>query len=151
MNKVDKQSRLTKAEQTKRVNKTFNRSKYEEYLYQELLNSFSVEDIYRQYQDTRYPFRCDFYIKSLDLFIEVNLHWTHHTHPFDATCAEDLAQLEIFERKQTKGYNKLIEVWTVRDPEKLRKAKNSKINYKVLYNKFDIDNLLLELGGKIDG
>lgn len=75
----------------------------------------------------------------------------HHTHPFDSTCDKDLAQLEIFKMKQTKGYNKLIEVWTVRDPEKLRKAKNSKINYKVLYNKQDIDNLLLELGGKIDG
>lgn len=81
MSKVDQQSRLAKAEQTKRANKTFNRSKYEEYLYEELLNNFSAEDLYRQYQDARYPFRCDFYIKSLDLFIEVNLHWhTIHTH-----------------------------------------------------------------------
>jgi hypothetical protein len=150
MNKVDKPSRVAKAEQTKRINKTFNRSKYEEYLYRELLNSFSTEDVCRQYQDARYPFRCDFYIKSLDLFIEVNLHWTHYTHPFDSACNEDLAQLELFKTKQTKGYNKLIEVWTVRDPEKLHKAKNSKINYKVLYSKSDIDNLLLELGGKVD-
>jgi hypothetical protein len=150
MDKVDMQARVEKAEQTKRMNKTFNKSKYEEYLYRELLKSFSSEDVCRQYRDDRYPFRCDFYIKSLDLFIEVNLHWTHHTHPFNCTCNEDLAQLEVFKAKQTKGYNKLIEVWTVRDPEKLCTAKTSKINYRVLYNKSDIDSLLQELGGKID-
>ena len=151
MNTVDKEARLIKAEQTKRTNKTFNKSRYEEYFYTRLLNNFCANDIHRQYQDIRYPFRCDFYIKPLDLFIEINLHWTHYKHPFDSNCSEDLVQLEIFKRKNTKGYDKLIEVWSVRDPEKLRKAKNSKINYKVLYNKSDIDNLLAELGGKIDG
>lgn len=151
MSVVDKEARLTKAEQTKRTNKTFNKSRYEEYLYTELLSIFCADDVYRQYQDIRYPFRCDFYIRSVDLFIEVNLHWTHYTHPFDSNCVEDLAQLELFRMKNTKGYNKLIEVWSVRDFEKLNTAKNSKINYRVLYNKQDIDNLLLELGGKVDG
>ena len=151
MKKVDKKARLAKAEQTKRTHQTFNKSSYEEHFYTELANIFGTNDVYRQYQDFRYPFRCDFYIKSIDLFIEINLHWTHYTHPFDSTCAEDLDQLEIFKIKNTKGYNKLIEVWTVRDPEKLHMAKDSKINYRVLYNKQDIDNLLLELGGKING
>ena len=151
MSAVDKEARLAKAEQTKRTNKTFNKSKYEEYFYAGLLNNFCASDIYRQYRDIRYPFRCDFYIKTLDMFIEVNLHWTHYKHPFDSSCAEDLAQLEIFKSKNTKGYDKLIEVWSVRDPEKLSIAKSSKINYRVLYNKQDIDNLLLELGGKTNG
>lgn len=151
MRSVDKKARLTKAEQTKYAHKTFNKSKYEEYLYVELLKSFGIEDVYRQYQDARYPFRCDFYIKSLDLFIEVNLHWTHYKHPFNSACAEDLTQLEVFRMKNTKGYNKLIEVWSVRDPKKRDVAKQSKINYRVLYTEQDIDNLLLELGGKING
>ena len=90
MSKVDKQVRLAKAEQTKRDNQTFNKSESEEYLYTELLKIFCVEDVYRQYRDNRYPFRCDFYLKPLDMFIEVNLHWTHYTHPFNATCIEDL-------------------------------------------------------------
>ena len=151
MSKVDKKARLTKAEHTKRVNQTFTKSKSEEALYTELLKYFCVDDICRQYHDTRYPFRCDFYIKSLDLFIEVNLHWTHFKHPFNSACSEDLAQLEVFKLKNTKGYHKLIEVWSVRDPEKLSTATQSKINYRVLYNKQDIDNLLLELGGKRGG
>jgi hypothetical protein len=151
MSSVDKEARLAKAEQTKRTNKTFNKSSYEEYLYTLLLDNFCANDIYRQYQDTRYPYRCDFYIKSLDLFIEVNLHWTHYTHPFKASCKDDLAQLEVFKLKNTKGYNKLIEVWSIRDPEKLNAAISSKINYRVLYNKNDIDNLLIELGGAIGG
>lgn len=151
MSKVDKKARLAKAEYTKRVNQTFTKSKSEEALYRELLKYFYAEDIYRQYQDTRYPFRCDFYIKSLDLFIEVNLHWTHFRYPFNANCAEDMAQLEAFKLKNTKGYDKLIEVWSARDPEKQSVAKQSKINYRVLYNKQDIDNLLLELGGKTGG
>ena len=37
------------------------------------------------------------------MFIEVNLHWTHYTHPFNATCIEDLTQLETFRTKNTKG------------------------------------------------
>lgn len=151
MSKVDKQVRLAKAEQTKRDNQTFNKSESEEYLYTELLKIFCVEDVYRQYRDNKYPFRCDFYLKPLDMFIEVNLHWTHYTHPFNATCIEDLTQLETFRTKNTKGYNKLIEVWSIRDPEKQSIAKKSKINYRVLYNKRDIDNLLSELGGKVDG
>lgn len=148
MSKVDKKARLVKAEHTKRINQTFTKSKSEEALYTELLKYFSTEDICRQYQDIRYPFRCDFYIKSLDLFIEVNLHWTHFKYPFNPDCPEDLMQLEIFKLKNTKGYDKLIEVWSVRDPEKQNIAKQSKINYRVLYNKQDIDNLLFELGGK---
>lgn len=151
MSSVDQKARLAKAEQTKHAQQTFNKSKYEEYLYTELLKIFCANDVCRQYRDVRYPFRCDFYIKSLDLFIEVNIHWTHYTHPFDSTNIEDMAQLEIFKMKNTKGYNKLIEVWSVRDPEKQIVAKNSKINYRVLYNKQDINNLLSELGGKIDG
>jgi hypothetical protein len=147
MSTVDKKARLAKSVQTKRNNQTFTKSASEEAFYEELLKYFCYDDIYRQYSDNRYPFRCDFYIKSLDLFIEVNLHWTHYTHPFDPTKSEDLNQLEIFRLKNTKGYDKLIEVWTIRDPEKQKAATASKINYRVLYNKQDITNLLTELKG----
>lgn len=60
-----------------RINKTFNTSKQEENYYNYLLTKYKEEDIIRQYKDERYPYSCDFYIKPQDLFIELNLHWTH--------------------------------------------------------------------------
>ena len=48
-------------------------TKVEKEVYEKLLTHFSKEDIIPQYFDgERYPFKCDFYIKSVDLFIEVN-------------------------------------------------------------------------------
>lgn len=54
---------------TKRKNNTFNISKPEEICYQ-LLNE-KYKNIKRQYKSKLYPFNCDFYIKSLDLYIEL--------------------------------------------------------------------------------
>ena len=58
---------------TKKQNHSFNTSSYEDVFYSKLLLIFDSEDIIRQYYDDRYPFNCDFYIKSKDLFIELNL------------------------------------------------------------------------------
>ena len=58
--------------ETKRENHTFNTSQPEE-CYQLLLKKFDKEDIIRQYKSKLYPFNCDFYIKSLDLYINVIL------------------------------------------------------------------------------
>ena len=44
-----------------------------------LRNGVNVEVIGNKYD--RYPFACDFYISSLDLFIECNYHWTHGGKP----------------------------------------------------------------------
>lgn len=79
--------------ETKRKNKTFNTSKKETELYNILCSKFGKEDVMCQYSDTRYPYRCDFYIKSKDLFIELNAHWTHGDHPFDISNNDDLKKL----------------------------------------------------------
>lgn len=60
-----------KSYETKRRNNSFNTSSDEEVYYNYLLQHFEETDILRQYRDERYPFNCDFYIKSLDLFIEI--------------------------------------------------------------------------------
>lgn len=79
--------------ETKRKNKTFNTSKKETELYNILCSKFGKEDVMCQYSDNRYPYRCDFYIKSKDLFIELNAHWTHGDHPFDISNNDDLKKL----------------------------------------------------------
>lgn len=58
---------------TKLKNGTFNSSKPEDEFYEALAAKFGADDILRQYRDARYPFRCDFYVKSIDTFIELNL------------------------------------------------------------------------------
>lgn len=64
---------------SKRLHGTFNISQPEEDFYNNLIQLFSKDNIIRQYNtrlfenSERYPFACDFYIKSLDLFIELNL------------------------------------------------------------------------------
>ena len=78
---------------TKRKNGTFNSSKPEDMSYVLLCEVFGKDDIERQHKDDRYPFLCDFYVKSKDLYIECNYHWTHGKHWFDEKCEDDLKML----------------------------------------------------------
>lgn len=74
---------------TKRKNNSFCKSTPEEIYYNRLIEQYGRDDVFRQYRDERYPFNCDFYIKSKDMFIECNFHWTHGKHPYDSNSAED--------------------------------------------------------------
>ena len=70
---------------------------------------FSSDDITYQYFDVdRYPFECDFYVTSLDLFIEVNAHWTHGGRNYmseDIKCQQQVANWEE-KAKESKFYKK---------------------------------------------
>ena len=126
---------LTKSFITKKLHNTFNKSKQEEELYKTLLKENVNKTIYRQYKDDRYPFYCDFYIVEDDLFIELNAHWTHGGHSFDKNNEDDIKKLNEWKEKSktSKFYENAIIVWTQRDVEKQRVAKENKLNYKVIY------------------
>ena len=94
-----------------------------------LIEEFSAENVIRQYKEERYPWHCDFYIKSLDLFIEINGNWTHGPHPFDKNNPEDIELLELWKSKDSKFYNCAIKTWTDRDIQKRTKAKENNLNY----------------------
>lgn len=133
---------LVKSDITKKKNKTFNSSLPENNLYENLCKIFK-DDVKRQYKDfERYPFNCDFYIKSLDLFIELNLSWTHGGHPFDVNSEEDIKILNKWKSKNSKYYDNAIYTWTDLDIRKLNKFKSNNLNYVILYTKDDINNLL---------
>ena len=128
----------------KLLNGTMNTSKPEEDVYSKLKERFG-EDVVRYYTDERYPFECDFYIKSRDLFIECNFHWTHGLHPFNNNDLEDIKKLKDIKKKQkyyinNKGKEKknmyfvFEDVWTKRDPLKLKTAKINSLNYRVFYS-----------------
>ena len=117
---------------TKKYKGSYKQSKKEEHIFNILKTKYS--NIERQYKSNKYPFLCDFYIPSLDLYIELHFHWTHGDHPFDNANKNDIEQLENWKNKNTKFYDNAINTWTKRDPKKLQVAKENNLNFFVFYN-----------------
>lgn len=131
---------LSKVYHSKTLNNSFNSSSPEDRYYNYLREKYGEDDIVRQYKDSRYPFMCDFYIKSEDLFIELNLNWTHGFHPFNPENPEDIKLLTRWEERAvtSKFYKNAVDVWTRRDVEKQKVAKENKLNYKCYYNEIEM-------------
>ena len=146
---VDNYSRtknfLEKAYSTKKKNNSFNKSSFEENTYELLLTKFNKNDIKRQYKSKLYPFACDFYIKSLDLYIECNGIWTHGKETFDKNNLEHQSILNLWKSKNTKFYRNAIYVWTILDPLKVKTAKENKLNYKVFWNIEEVKNWIKDI------
>lgn len=127
----------SKRNESLRKNNSFNRSNMENNLYYYLLNYFK-EDIKRNYSDSvRYPFKCDFYIPSKDLFVELNAHWTHGNTPYDSNDVYCQNKLKNWQEKAktSKFYKNAIYTWTDLDVRKAEIAKKNNLNYIVIYNK----------------
>ena len=129
---------IRKSWETKRKNGTFNTSKPEKTLYLLLCDTFGKENVKTQYKDKiRYPFYCDFYIKSEDLFIELNAHWSHGEHFYDDKSVEDNKLVQKWKCKAKKQgsryYYEAIDVWTKRDILKRDTALKNNLNYIVFW------------------
>lgn len=120
---------------SKKRNHTVTSSKPEEDMYAELCKRYTSNGVIRQYKCDRYPFRCDFYIPSEDLFIELNAHWTHGGKPFDPNDEYCQEKLSIWAEKAKKSptYAKAIKIWCERDVEKRRTALENNLNYITYY------------------
>lgn len=122
---------------TKKINNTFNISKPEKEI--EILLKQNFDNIKTQYRSREYPFNCDFYIPSLNLYIEFNGHWSHgwdHNKClgiFNKNNKEHLELLNKWKQRNTKYYKNAVKVWTVKDPLKVETAKRNKINYKIFW------------------
>lgn len=117
---------------TKTKNNSFHISNAEYKSYILLENKFS--NVIRQYKSKEYPFMCDFYIPSLDLYIECNYHWTHGRHPFNENDKNDIEVLNKWKAKNTKYYFGAIYTWTIRDINKRNIAKQNNLNYLEFWN-----------------
>ena len=108
-------------------------SKPEEQLYQMLQQHFGKTNIEREYKSEQYPFHCDFYIKSRNIYIELNAFWTHNQHWYNNTQDKNtLTQWQ--QRAHTKPlYKSAIETWTIRDPLKRETARKNNLNYIVFW------------------
>ena len=119
--------------QTRKKNGSFNTSKPEKELLEYIKLYFpNVEYQYKNKKE--YPFRCDFYIPELKLYIEYNGSWTHGGHPFDENNQEDIDKLNLWKEKNTKYYQNAINIWANLDVRKRTIAKNNNLNYKEFWN-----------------
>lgn len=126
-----------KRDETKRRNGTHRSSKVQNYIQQKLSELFGKSNVIFEYNgDNRYPWKCDFYIKSLDMFIEYQGIWTHGGHPYVENSKEDINKLNVWKEKAktSKFYQKAIEVWTIYDVLKRNTAKQNKIKFIELWN-----------------
>ena len=120
-----------KVYETHKRNNSFHTSAPETKLLKILQNKFGKSDIEYQYRSDLYPFVCDFYVKSLDLYIELQGSWTHGKAPYDVKNPEHIKKLlEWQEKSQTsRFYRNAIDVWTRADVEKRKIALENKLNY----------------------
>ena len=124
------------------ANKSYAKSKQEDLVYEKLINLFGQENIIRQYKNEIYPYKCDFYIKTLDTYIECNFFWTHGKYKnkilgeFDKNNKDHLKVLSLWKEKAktNKAYIDAINTWTKLDVKKNRVATKNKLNYYVYYN-----------------
>ena len=114
---------------TMRIKGTFNTSEPEDIMYQVLCNVFDKNDVFRQYKSDEYPYACDFYIKSRNMYVELNASWTHGHHWFNSEYKCDFDTLDLWMSKHTVYYDNAVTVWSIRDVEKRHVAEQNCLNY----------------------
>lgn len=104
-----------------------------------------------------YPFKCDFYLKPYNLYIEYHGSWYHNYHPFnknnivDQKLLEKLKEKEQQNNKKQNAYTMAIKTWTYYDVTKLNLAIQNKLNYLVIYPNIDFNILTNKYMFKIKG
>ena len=128
-----------KIQESKQSNGTFNKSKSEDESY--VLLKEKYPDVIRQYSSELYPFNCDFYIPSIDTYIECNYFWTHGFRPYTGND-DDIKLVNEWKERNTEFYNNAVETFTVRDVAKRNIAKENNLNW---FEFFDINELKIWL------
>lgn len=117
-------------------------SKPENETYELLKEKFS--EVIRSYKSKEYPWRCDFYIPELKLYIECHYSQYHRRRPFnyeDKSCLEELEDLKQ-KSNQIKSetgviktqYDNMIYTWTNLDVRKRETAKKNNLNFMEFYS-----------------
>ena len=138
---------------TKLKNNSFSKSKEEDKCYELLKEKYF--DIIRQYRSELYPFNCDFYIPSRDLYVEYNGSQYHHNHPFDKNNKDDIKELHILQEKSNNSlrhkqgkksqYDTMIYVWTDLDVRKRNIAKQNNLNFIEFWNLTDVNKFIQQI------
>lgn len=152
-NRTEEQKRLSKEKEylTRKKNGTlgFHKTRDEKKLEEILISLFGEDNVRYNYFDVdRYPFKCDFYIPSEDLFIELHAGWEHQEHAFNADNDTDKLILENLKTKREKSeyYENVIYQWTNLDVRKLNTFINNGLNYIIGYSVGEVCEVLKDKG-----
>lgn len=151
-NSFDDKAIRQKAQQTMRKNFTFKTSKQEEKAFIILCNFFGKDNVERQYKTEKYPYCCDFYIKTLDLYLEYNGSWTHGRHAYNPFSIDDQIFLANWKdkckansNKRHNYYERAIYVWTKLDVNKRNIAKTNNLNFVEVWTLSQLQDWLASL------
>ena len=126
----------------KKKNKSHATSSYEK-IFNALLLKHELK-FESHYKSNSYPFICDFYLNDFDIYIELNLHWTHGKMPYDVKSNDHKNVLKqwlyrseelSFKSKKKTQYLNAINTWSIKDIEKRNIAIKNNLNYIEVYNK----------------
>ena len=127
-------------------NNSFIKSKIQDDTYNELRKYFNEEDIFKEHKTEKYPYKCDFYIKSIDTYIEVQGSQFHNHHPFNKENNNDIKELnklivksKLNPKSQAIG---IINTWTITDIQKRNLAKENNLNYIEIWPKDNIETII---------
>lgn len=131
---------LIRSYNTKKEHNSFGKSKEEDFIFEKLFSKFP--DIIRQYKEKRYPFACDFYIPSLDLFIEYQGFVSHQPYKIGKPFNKEDKDCQIVVNKLIEKYRQtnkdyfigILECYMEKDPIKRNLAKENNLNYLEFFN-----------------
>lgn len=135
-----KNKKLNKEYNTKKENKTFTTSALED-SFKLLLENNNINYI-SNFKSDKYPFKCDFYLKDYDIYIELQFHWSHGIEPF---ILNEIKHEEIkskWANMNTEYYNKAIKTWVTDDVLKRNTAIKENLKYVEVFNKNNLIKLI---------
>lgn len=99
-----------------------------------LCEIFGKDDVVWHYKSDLYPYECDYYIKSRNLYIELNAYWMHRFHWYDGN-SDDILILQdwMSSFESSSMYKSAVNTWIVRDVEKRDTARKNNLNYIVFW------------------
>lgn len=127
---------LEKYEEDEELEESFSnkcRSKDESKLYKLLVEKYGKDDVLKEYRNKLYPFHCDFYIKSKNLYIEYQGYWTHGKEKFTGE-ENQLRELNNLIKKNDSVSEGKIQSWAFMDIVKRKIAKINKLNWIEFFN-----------------
>ena len=138
----NKEQIVDKIQRSLKIRSTYTKSKVEDVFYCKLVSIYGENDVERQYKSIDYPYACDFYVKSKDLYIEFNGHWTHGDCFYSENSDYTAKFLKRLNSHSGDYYKKAKYVFTKLDVEKVSMAKLNNLNYLVFWNNdlSDVDN-----------